>query len=106
MAKPNKPVTQVCNTSEKGANCAVGAAISALSQRPQLGYVELRRVFPQLRQSLVEAIVQRNDWLGWTREQIADWIVASGLGCEAMLNSPPDAQAGELPLQLSAEQPG
>jgi hypothetical protein len=70
---------------ESGASCALGAAIRALSLRPQFGYAELRRVFPRLRQSVVEGIVHRNDSLGWTREQIADWIVASELDCEAIL---------------------
>jgi hypothetical protein len=90
---------------ESGASCALGAAISALNLRPQFGYAELCRVFPRLRYSLVQAIVQRNDWLGWTREQIADWIVASGIDCEAMLGCPPEPEAGGFSLQASAEQP-
>jgi hypothetical protein len=49
---------------------------------------------PGLHQSLVEGIVQRNDFLGWTREQIADWIVASELDCEAMLDCSPEREGG------------
>lgn len=42
----------------------------------------------------LEGIAQRNDFLGWTREQIADWIVASELDCEAMLDCSPEREAG------------
>jgi hypothetical protein len=77
---------------ENSASCALGAAIRALSLKPQCGYAELCRVFPGLHQSLVEGIVQRNDFLGWTREQIADWIVASELDCEAMFDCSPERE--------------
>jgi hypothetical protein len=66
-----------------GKELCLGAAIQALGLQPQYGYAELRRTFPTLRQSLVEAIVQRNDNLSWTREQIADWLVQSQLDCAA-----------------------
>ena len=90
---------------ENGASCALGAAIRALGLKPQSGYAELCRVFPGLRQSLVEGIVHRNDFLGWTREQIADWVVASELDCEAMLDGPPDREAEWLSLQPTEESP-
>ena len=41
---------------ENGGSCALGAAIKALNLKPQFGYAELRRVFPHLRQALVEAM--------------------------------------------------
>ncbi|MBV9085199.1 MAG: hypothetical protein JOZ62_21190 [Acidobacteriaceae bacterium] len=77
---------------ENGGSCALGAAIRALGLKPQYGYAELRRVFPTLRQSLVEAIVKRNDSLGWTREQIADWIVSNNLDCVAVLDCSPQEE--------------
>jgi hypothetical protein len=90
--------------SEQGGSCALGAAIQALSLKPEFGYAELRRVFPGLRQPLVEAIVQRNDFLGWTREQIADWLVSSGLDCEAIRNEVPQPVAEKALLPPLVEE--
>jgi hypothetical protein len=82
--------------SEQGGSCALGVAIQALGLQPQYGYTELRRTFPTLRQSLVEAIVQRNDNLGWTREQIADWLVQSQLDCAAVRDAVPELTAEQI----------
>ena len=82
--------------SAQGGSCALGAAIQALGLQPQYGYAELRRTFPTLRQSLVEAMAQRNDYLGWTREQIADWLVQSQLDCAAVRDAVPEFPAAKI----------
>jgi len=97
------PQIQGTYVSEQGGSCALGAAIQALGLKPEFGYAELRRVFPDLSQSLVEAIVQRNDFLGWTREQIADWLVQSELDCEAVRDEVPEPLTGKtLVLSFAA----
>ena len=89
---------------ENGGSCALGAAIKALNLKPQFGYAELRRVFPHLRQALVEAIVQRNDSLAWTREQIADWLVMSNLDCEATSDRPAEQDSRGISVRASIEE--
>jgi hypothetical protein len=78
-----------------GATCALGAAYEgAFGQMPATGYLSvyerLVALFPALRTpydgdgdseswDLRDAIMHRNDSLGWTREQIADWLESQGL---------------------------
>jgi hypothetical protein len=84
---------------ENGGSCALGAAIRALGLKPQFGYAELLRVFPALRQSLVQSIVQCNDRLGWTRQQIADWIIDNDLDCESAVESSSEQEPAPIRVQ-------
>ena len=76
----------------------LGAAMQALGLQAQCEYAEWRRTFPTLRPSLVEALVQRNDNLGWRREQMADGLVQSQLDCAAVRDAVPEFSAAKILL--------
>lgn len=70
-------------------SCALGAAMEALLNRPtdrDADYVWLCDHFPELKKQIRThrawelgcEIVERNDGVGYTREQIADWLEAHG----------------------------
>lgn len=67
-----------------GKSCALGAAYEAMAGRPSSSGTDFRdhkkmnEWFPCM-PSMQTKIHERNDDLGWTREQIADWLESQGL---------------------------
>jgi hypothetical protein len=63
----------------RGGACAIGAAMIAMGIDPTglRSFSQLRKIlgFPN---GLHGPIADRNDNMGWTREQIADWLEAQG----------------------------
>lgn len=71
-------------TRANGATCALGAALSAIG-RPAAVYIFASDYFPVCRRvarhpvdgdeaCVLSVIRELNDFHGWTREQIADWV--------------------------------
>lgn len=66
-------------------SCALGAAYEAvfgihykLEPHRDITFAPLFERFPEVPNHLVPEIARRNDWMGHTREQIADWLEAQG----------------------------
>lgn len=84
-----------------GGSCAIGAAFMAIGRGDIVSspdaYIVRADIFPSLgmelywkldaENSVDDRIILLNDKLGWTREQIADYIVAKGYDCEAVLDA-------------------
>lgn len=72
---------------EYSASCAMGSALLAIGMTEYdraTSHDALPRKFPAVTTDLMVAIEYRNDSLGLTREQIADWIVERGADCESV----------------------
>lgn len=68
--------TQKCYLSLEGNNgtqtCTLGAALVGIGK--SLSYYNLAIHFPELDRRMQYEIEKRNDRLGWSREEIADWL--------------------------------
>jgi hypothetical protein len=101
------PQCKVLLVSRSGGSCAFGSAALALgvTLKNGLDYDGLFSVFPSLRgnMKLKKAVWLRNDTLGWTREQIADWLVKSGKDCESVTAAPAEQIAAALVSEMVAK---
>jgi hypothetical protein len=90
------PQTRYFPIDSGGASCALGAAARAIglvkTDYQSISYDTLQSAFPVFQGDfgwqLMRHITELNDFFYLTREEIADWIVESGLDCEAALRYP------------------
>lgn len=72
----------------RDATCALGAAAIAMNCQCR----DLVTLFPEIGRlgecGLGSKIAELNDFQDYSREQIADWLVESGLDCESVTPAP------------------
>ena len=64
----------------RGKSCALGAAAEALYGVTEKTFstTHINKITSKLSRVVVSEIIERNDDLHWTREQIADWLEGQG----------------------------
>lgn len=66
-----------CNAA-RGTSCALSAAHEAITGQPNTFVEYWSTVKPLAPEHVLEAVYRKNDFDGWTRERIADWLEARG----------------------------